>query len=165
MMQRIIKRKVDYHGNGAKSVDTMEQEENLPEENKDNFEQPKFDEMDVKNGEDDNDEEFEQGSDGEYENNDIDIDGVSGLADTAKKVNDYKKWNYQDILNWIMTLQDGLYRCYMDDLAKELKEENVRGSDLKYVDRSTMKRWGIKQFGHRNHLFLAIQNLINGERQ
>ena len=84
-------------------------------------------------------------------------------VNATNKVDDYMKWNDEDILEWIMELDDGLFVEYKKTLQQSLKEENVRGVNLVNVDKMDIKIWGVIDIEHRRKLFLHIQSLVNTE--
>ena len=75
---------------------------------------------------------------------------------------EYESWNNEQILIWIMNLENGRFRKYKDILSKNLSEEDVKGIDLKTVDISDLKGWGVVVFGDRKAMFAQIQKLIHG---
>ena len=48
----------------------------------------------------------------------------------ALDINNYVEWDYDDITNWIMSLENGVFSHYEDILRKALKLENVTGDVL-----------------------------------
>ena len=82
----------------------------------------------------------------------------------AKNADDYTEWDNLDILNWIMTLGNGLFLQYKDILRKSLIEENVRGIHLVNVDKADIKGWGVKDFEHKQILFVNIKRLIKRDQ-
>ena len=91
-----------------------------------------------------------------------------GINDEEKMVNtmdvsNYSKWNDEEILKWIMKLDNGMFVVYKDILSANLKEENVCGADLDNVEIMDIKCWGIHDFKHKKKLFQYIQSLVNKE--
>ena len=74
---------------------------------------------------------------------------------------EYETWNNDQINTWIMNLENGKFKKYTDILSKSLSEEDVKGIDLKTVDISDLKGWGVVNFADRKALFMSIQDLIN----
>ena len=72
----------------------------------------------------------------------------------------YLNWNDEDILRWIMSLDDGLFNMYEDILRKSFREEGVTGKDLNRVEPLDIKCWGIMDFRHKKSLYEHIQSLI-----
>ena len=74
---------------------------------------------------------------------------------------DYNNWDYEDVLHWILSIDDGYFKSYRELLHYQFKLENFAGSYLTDVQKNDIKGWGIHDFGHRQKLFNAIQELIN----
>eukprot|EP01084_Bolivina_argentea_P234248 394355_1 len=73
----------------------------------------------------------------------------------------YKEWNSDQILFWILSLENGKYLKYESVLSKALNEEVVTGEDLDAVDTSDIKGWGIVQFKDKKCLQQHIKTLIS----
>eukprot|EP01083_Nonionella_stella_P190626 705927_1 len=80
-------------------------------------------------------------------------------TDSGMNTSDYLNWNWSDVCEWILSLEDGAYVEYKDDLYEKLREENVKGKDLKWVDVDAVSSWGVKQFGHKQ---LLVKKYIKG---
>ena len=78
-----------------------------------------------------------------------------------RKAGNYLDWNHEDILEWILSLDNGIFVQYQSELTRVLKEENVSGDDLSIVDMDDLKRWGVKQFKHLKLLSKRIKELTN----
>eukprot|EP01084_Bolivina_argentea_P024704 45990_1 len=76
-------------------------------------------------------------------------------------VSKYKEWNYENILLWIMSLENGRYLKYEQTLRMNLKHEEVIGDNLKDVDAIDIKGWGVANFGDKKSLMQHIQRLVN----
>ena len=74
---------------------------------------------------------------------------------------EFESWNDKQIIMWMMNLEHGRFNKYNNILSKNLSEEDVKGIDLKTVDISDLKGWGVVNFGDRKALFAHIQQLIN----
>ena len=70
-------------------------------------------------------------------------------------------WNHEDILRWIISLNNGLFVQYQHSLRQNLKDENMNGSKLKNVYKVDIKFWGITNMDHAQILHQEIQTLIN----
>ena len=77
---------------------------------------------------------------------------------------DYSEWTHLDILNWILSVEDGLFVPYMDTLSKSFSEEHVNGSHLNDLDKADNKSLGVKDFEHKQLLFKHIKILITSDR-
>ena len=74
----------------------------------------------------------------------------------------HETWDYENIIYWIMSLEDGRFSKYKEVLKKAFVEEELKGSDLGQVDINDVKNWGIKPFGDKKALFNHIQSLTKG---
>ena len=95
-----------------------------------------------------------------------DRDDEKKLIEKGKTISsetDFRSWDHQHILNWIMELEDGMFIKYKDVLEHSLKEKNVRGMELQYVERGDIKMWGIKDFEHRRKLCQHIERLRSND--
>ena len=80
-------------------------------------------------------------------------------------VNDYERWNHQDIVCWIMSLENGRFKKYEQMLIKSLEEEEMNGTYLSRVDVADVKSWGIKNFDDKKDLIQYIQKLVIQNRK
>ena len=85
--------------------------------------------------------------------------GINGEEQEKKR--DYKNWMREDILNWIMNLNDGLFIEYTECLQKNLKQQNVTGKDLNIVTMDDIDNWGMKNAEHKVELMTQIKGLID----
>ena len=74
---------------------------------------------------------------------------------------DYLSWNDEDVLQWIMSLNNGLFLEYKSVLKQKLKDENVTGSSLRNIYKVDIKFWGIKNMEHVQILHQKIQMLTS----
>ena len=75
--------------------------------------------------------------------------------------NDYIHWDYMQILQWILSLDNGYFMKYKDVLKESLKEDEMTGEQLENVEMTDIKIWGIKTFKDRHRLFEFIKQLRN----
>ena len=52
---------------------------------------------------------------------------------------------------------------YVDVFKISLREDEITGGDLQYVEKADIKAWGIKNFGDRQKLYGFINELINDD--
>ena len=72
----------------------------------------------------------------------------------------YKSWDHENILFWIMSLDDGKFKSYEQKLRQNLAEEEVEGNQLNEVNETDIKGWGITKFGDKKCLLRHIQSLV-----
>ena len=77
-------------------------------------------------------------------------------------ITQFESWKHEQIIAWIMSLEDGRFKKYNDILSKCLSEEDVKGVDLKSVDVIDIRGWGVVNFSDRKALFGNIKSLVNG---
>ena len=74
-------------------------------------------------------------------------------------VGNYMKWDVEQIIFWISTLDDGKYVKYLDKLKACLVEEGLSGSDLIEIEETNLKMWGIVNFRDRKDLLKQFKKL------
>lgn len=79
-------------------------------------------------------------------------------------IQDYKSWNYEQVLIWIMSINDGEFNKYKEILDISLKEEGVHGCHLEKVNEADIKGWGIKNFDDKKNLMTQIKQLVNNNQ-
>ena len=72
----------------------------------------------------------------------------------------FLKWDHHEILQWILSLDNGLFSKYEDLLRSSLIEENVKGHHLRDVNVLHIKGWGVNDFEHKQLLSDHIQALV-----
>lgn len=70
------------------------------------------------------------------------------LVDPSK----YMEWQWEEILEWICSLEEGRFVKYSDTLKQSLKEEEVSGADIADVDILVIKGWGVINFKDKRDL-------------
>ena len=83
-----------------------------------------------------------------------------GQGQNMEKI-DYVTWNHEDIFNWMMGLENGLFRKYENIIREKLKEEDLKGHHLMYVNYEDIKGFGVVNFEHKKILSAHIRNLIS----
>ena len=76
-------------------------------------------------------------------------------------VQNYRTWNWKQILLWILSLDDGRYSKYEDELRKNLANEEIGGEDLFEVNEADIKGWGVNNFKDKKNLSKRIKELVN----
>ena len=71
------------------------------------------------------------------------------------------QWSSNDIVDWIMTLDNNRFKRYEKKLKKNLKKQNFDGECLNNLQKSDIADWGIYDFRDKTALFNHIQYLIN----
>ena len=75
----------------------------------------------------------------------------------------YKSWNWQEMLQWILSIDDSRFNVYETQLRQMLNEEKPTGDDLGYVTENDIKRWGITNFRDIKIVLQNIKKLVNDE--
>eukprot|EP01084_Bolivina_argentea_P286780 492007_1 len=84
-----------------------------------------------------------------------------GNIDTTK----YLEWNYEEIIEWILSLENNCFGKYEQTLRIALKEEGVSGVNLGEVNELDVKSWGIKHFNDKKLLCANIKELVQQNKQ
>eukprot|EP01084_Bolivina_argentea_P142622 250555_1 len=71
----------------------------------------------------------------------------------------YMNWKYEEIVEWIMSLDNGRFEQYKNILLENLKEEGIEGSDLCDVNEIDLKSWGVKNFKDKKLLLAKLKEL------
>lgn len=85
---------------------------------------------------------------------------VAALKLRAIDESKYMDWEWEDVLLWILSMDNGRYKKYESVLRQSLSEEEVRGEYLSKVDSADIKGWGIKSFLDKKDLFARITDLV-----
>lgn len=85
---------------------------------------------------------------------------VAALKLKAMDPSSYMEWEWEEILFWILSLENGRYKKYEAVLQQALSEEEVKGEYLGKVDASDVKGWGIKAFMDKKDLSKHIEDLV-----
>eukprot|EP01084_Bolivina_argentea_P115886 206002_1 len=73
---------------------------------------------------------------------------------------DYRKWDSDIITNWIISLHKD-YEQYETSLREKLREEQLTGTDVAYIDKNDLDRFGVKTFKHKREIITHIQKLTS----
>eukprot|EP01084_Bolivina_argentea_P009280 17363_1 len=83
----------------------------------------------------------------------------------AMDLSKWQDWNSDDILIWIMSLDDGKYKRYHYKLQKTLKQQEITGDDLASMDATDVKDLGVSAFKDKKSLLLSIKKLVNKKKK
>lgn len=78
------------------------------------------------------------------------------------KKDNYKTWNSDDIIKWIITLDSGAFIVYTKKLSKALQENQITGDDLKDISRNDLSLFGVTVFKDRVRLMKHFESLVSG---
>ena len=76
-------------------------------------------------------------------------------------LDNFEQWNDPQILEWILSLEDGRLCKYETVLRASLKEEEVDGSLLGSVESADLKGWGVIKLSDRKFLQRQIAELVS----
>ena len=76
-------------------------------------------------------------------------------------ISEYKSWSRQQVLEWILSLDDCRFIKYDNLLALKFEEQQFDGSCLDDVDAEELKMWNIKSESDRSALLHHIKLLIH----
>eukprot|EP01084_Bolivina_argentea_P154094 268648_1 len=72
----------------------------------------------------------------------------------------YKSWQYNDVFEWIINIENKRFKKYENKLFHKLKEECIDGTCLNEMDANDLHRLGITQFKDKKVLMKYIEKLI-----
>eukprot|EP01083_Nonionella_stella_P066102 173835_1 len=78
-----------------------------------------------------------------------------------RKARNYLEWRDSEVVDWVVSLQNGEYAQYEESLRLLFSKENVNGVQLSEISKSDLKDWGIQSLSQRSNLYQEIQKLIN----
>ena len=71
----------------------------------------------------------------------------------------YEKWNYEGMIEWILSLENGRFEKYVDKLKIAFKQEGLSGMDLVGLKENDLIRWRVDDVSDRTDLLGHIKNL------
>ena len=74
---------------------------------------------------------------------------------------EWKQWNTEQVLSWILFIDNGRYMKYKDDLYDNLKKQMFTGQYLQRVDTIHIRQWGINDAQDIQILINEINDLVN----
>eukprot|EP01084_Bolivina_argentea_P149733 261540_1 len=70
-------------------------------------------------------------------------------------------WDHEQILLWILSINDGYFDKYSSILSQELSDCEIKGNDLLELSTKDIRGLGVKVFSDAKKLEKCIQELIN----
>ena len=80
--------------------------------------------------------------------------------DEMKQKHDYKSWDANMIVEWIMWIDISRYVKYKDILLINMNKERIDETCLKDLDKNDLHRLGVEQFKDKRDLYEEIQQLV-----
>ena len=77
----------------------------------------------------------------------------------------FLEWNSDELVDWIVTIQNGQFSKYEKILQVTFKKEGVNGSTLEHIDKAELRGWGVESFMDRINMYKHIQSLFNQNQQ
>eukprot|EP01083_Nonionella_stella_P052994 140398_1 len=71
----------------------------------------------------------------------------------------YLNWTRDDVVSWIISLDNGRYGKYENNIRQTFHNDNIDGSCLPHVEKNDIRDWGVTDFKHRVFILKHIQNL------
>lgn len=75
----------------------------------------------------------------------------------------WTRWNCHDVMEWILSLENGRFGRYIDEIMERMLEENVRGSELGMINQDDLEHFGIESAEDRESAMRHIQRVISRE--
>eukprot|EP01083_Nonionella_stella_P284433 968310_1 len=82
---------------------------------------------------------------------------TNGSVDDVEDRNCFAEWKALKILNWILSIENGVFKVYEQPLTRELLKGQLKGEDLILFDLDDFITLGIDRFEHRK---LLKQNIL-----
>eukprot|EP01084_Bolivina_argentea_P146479 256447_1 len=86
-------------------------------------------------------------------------DKIQELKMKLIDINRFREWNEEDVLNWIFSINNGLFLKYENELRYEIMECEIKGVDLLKIRRKDIKDFGVKTFSDQKILEEKIDML------
>eukprot|EP01084_Bolivina_argentea_P009011 16867_1 len=80
---------------------------------------------------------------------------------TGLEPEDFRDWSGENVVDWIVNLQDGRYTIYEQVLRQSFAEQQISGRCLLDVDKSDLNHWKITKFQDRVDLHHEIKKLTS----
>eukprot|EP01083_Nonionella_stella_P315632 1140681_1 len=77
----------------------------------------------------------------------------------------YLEWTHSEVVDWILSIDNGKYAQYEQELRVLFAKESVNGAVLSEISKTDLRDWGIQNFSHRSNIFNQIQILVNKHKQ
>eukprot|EP01084_Bolivina_argentea_P186118 320862_1 len=71
----------------------------------------------------------------------------------------YRQWSTEQIISWIMSLENGRFKQYENSLRTKLTAEQIKGQDLDDVNGLVIKQWGVKDAKDKKVLLSYVESL------
>mmetsp|Transcript_21199 Transcript_21199/g.18688 ORF Transcript_21199/g.18688 Transcript_21199/m.18688 type:complete len:144 (+) Transcript_21199:2-433(+) len=86
------------------------------------------------------------------------------LRKCDNNTDNWRRWTYLEIIQWIVGLEDGRFSNYKQILFKKMKLRNMCGEYLMKMEKIDLETFfGINDFGDICDLWQYIKSLINDE--
>ena len=73
----------------------------------------------------------------------------------------YLSWTANDVIDYLCLLDNGKYKKYNKKLREIFIKESINGNTICYIDKSTLRDWGINNIVDRTKIFQHLQNILN----
>eukprot|EP01083_Nonionella_stella_P153213 491935_1 len=77
----------------------------------------------------------------------------------------YLEWTPSQVVDWIISIHNGDYAQYEQNLRLLFAKESVNGAVLPRISKQDLKDWGIHNFSHRSNLYQQIRELIEQQNE
>ena len=91
--------------------------------------------------------------------------GLRNVDNNQTDKPEIRPWSSDELVDWIVTINDGQFSKYEDVLRESFKTDNVNGLSLEKINRAELRNWGIWSLSDRAALFECIQELINENKE
>eukprot|EP00483_Globobulimina_turgida_P002499 UN02503 len=70
---------------------------------------------------------------------------INAQSPKQNYINDYQNWTSTQVIDWIVTAENGKFKQYQSALTYSFVEEDIDGTCLDDIDQTDIKTWGIKE--------------------
>ena len=87
------------------------------------------------------------------------FDELTNNIQSSIDINNYSQWKPQEIVHWILSIDNKRFNKYKEVLLHHLNDEEIVGSDLNDINEVDLQRWQIKNFKDKKLLLQNIKEL------
>ena len=101
----------------------------------------------------------------EHKELEMKYDDLKLKYDEMKQKHDYKTWDANMIVEWIVLMDISRYGKYKDVLLRNMSKERIDGTCLKDLDKNDLHRLGVEQFKDKRDLYEEIRQLVGKDKR
>eukprot|EP01083_Nonionella_stella_P120596 361449_1 len=94
---------------------------------------------------------------------DDDDDVTGGDLEVEYKKQYAIEWSTAEVLEWVIKLENGRYKTYVDKLCVGFNDEKVDGTNIGDVEEQDLRHYGVNLLSDRKALWKQFQDLVSAE--